>query len=75
MSLRIRVFLCAVLPQAPWSARKAELAQETSKKRLEEVREDASEPPRDYAPKTDPKDSGTLAEDFGLKKGDKAQQA
>ncbi len=52
-----------------------ELAHETSKKRLEEVREDVSEPPRDYAPKTDPKDSGTLAEDFGLKKGDKAQQA
>ncbi|SFR42432.1 hypothetical protein SAMN04488073_0976 [Marinobacter gudaonensis] len=52
-----------------------ELAQETSKKRLEEVREDAAEPPRDYAPKTDPKASGTLAEDFGLKKGDKAQQA
>jgi hypothetical protein len=52
-----------------------ELAQETSKKRLEEVREDTAEPPRDYAPKTDPKDSGTLAEDFGLKKGDKAQQA
>ncbi|TYC58001.1 DUF1043 family protein [Marinobacter sp. BW6] len=52
-----------------------ELAQETSKKRLEEVREDASEPPRDYAPKTDPKDSGTLAEDFGLKKGEKPQQA
>ena len=52
-----------------------ELAQETSRKRLEEVREDGVEPPRDYAPKSDPKDSGTLAEDFGLKKGDKAQQA
>lgn len=52
-----------------------ELAHETSKKRLEEVSEDAAEPPRDYAPKTDPKDAGTLAEDYGLAKGDKVQQA
>ena len=54
-----------------------ELAHETSRRRLEEVREDdGAEPPRDYAPKSDPKESGTLAEDFGLKKkGDKTQQA
>lgn len=52
-----------------------ELAQETSRKRLEEVSEDGVEPPRDYAPKTDPEASGTLAEDFGLKKGEKPQQA
>ena len=52
-----------------------ELAQETSRKRLEEVSEDGVEPPRDYAPKTDPEAKGTLAEDFGLRKGDKPQQA
>ncbi|MFT7338111.1 MAG: uncharacterized membrane-anchored protein YhcB (DUF1043 family) [Marinobacter maritimus] len=49
----------------------AELAEQTSRKRLEEVSEDGAEPPRDYAPKT----SGTLSEDFGLKKGEKATQA
>lgn len=48
----------------------AELAEETSRKRLEEASEDAAEPPRDYAPKT----SGTLSEDFGLKKGDKTTE-
>jgi uncharacterized membrane-anchored protein YhcB (DUF1043 family) len=45
-----------------------ELKHETSGKRLEEV---VDEPPRDYAPKT----SGTLSEDFGLNKGDKATEA
>ncbi|MDS1309417.1 YhcB family protein [Marinobacter xiaoshiensis] len=49
----------------------AELAEETSRKRLEEVSEDGAEPPRDYAPKT----SGTLSEDFGLKKGGKSAEA
>lgn len=48
-----------------------ELAEETSRKRLEDVTEDGAEPPRDYAPKS----SGTLSEDFGLKKGDKAAKA
>lgn len=48
-----------------------ELAEETSRKRLEEVSEDGAEPPRDYAPKT----SGTLSEDFGLKSGDKTAEA
>jgi len=48
-----------------------ELVEETSRKRLEEVTEDGAEPPRDYAPKS----SGTLSEDFGLKKGDKAAKA
>ena len=32
---------------------------------------DSSEPPRDYAPKADPKEKGTLSEDFGLPKGEK----
>jgi uncharacterized membrane-anchored protein YhcB (DUF1043 family) len=49
----------------------AELAEQTSRKRLEEVSEDGAGPPRDYAPKT----SGTLSEDFGLKKVDKAAEA
>jgi len=48
-----------------------ELAQETSRKRLEEVSEEGAEPPRDYAPKTDPEAKGTLAEDFGLPKKEK----
>ena len=29
--------------------------------------DDGFEPPRDYAPRSDPKEKGTLAEDFGLK--------
>jgi len=50
-----------------------ELQQETSGKRLEEVRENApAEPPRDYAPKKDPEAKGTLAEDFGLDEERKA---
>lgn len=49
-----------------------ELEQETSRARLEGVREDGVEPPRDYAPKSGPEEKGTLAEDFGLKKGDKS---
>lgn len=34
---------------------------------------DGAEPPRDYAPKEDPHDSGTLAEDYGLKERAKAK--
>ncbi|EON93946.1 hypothetical protein MARLIPOL_01415 [Marinobacter lipolyticus SM19] len=49
-----------------------ELERETARARLEDVREDGVEPPRDYAPKAGPEDKGTLAEDFGLKKGDKS---
>ncbi|AZT84570.1 DUF1043 family protein [Marinobacter sp. NP-4(2019)] len=49
-----------------------ELEQERSRARLEGAREDGVEPPRDYAPKSGPEDKGTLAEDFGLKKGDKS---
>lgn len=49
-----------------------ELERETARARLEGVREDGVEPPRDYAPKAGPEDKGTLAEDFGLKKGDKS---
>lgn len=40
-----------------------ELDKETSRARLEDVRD---EPPRDYAPKNDPAEKGTLAEDYGL---------
>ncbi|OEY65187.1 YhcB family protein [Marinobacter sp. X15-166B] len=32
----------------------------------------AAEPPRDYAPKSDPAEKGTLAEDFGLREKAKA---
>lgn len=49
-----------------------ELEQETSRARLEEVSEDAVAPPRDYAPKSDPQEKGTLAEDFGLSRKQKA---
>lgn len=34
---------------------------------------DSAEPPRDYAPRKDPAEKGTLAEDFGLKDGEKAK--
>ncbi len=50
----------------------AELERETSRARLEEVREDGVEPPRDYAPKSDPREKGTLAEDYGLPKKERA---
>ncbi|WP_372964278.1 YhcB family protein [Marinobacter sp.] len=46
------------------------LSQESSG-RLEHSESDSSEPPRDYAPKADPEEKGTLAEDFGLPKGEK----
>ncbi len=50
----------------------AELERETSRARLEDVREDGVEPPRDYAPKSDPGEKGTLAEDYGLPKKERA---
>ncbi|SFM41412.1 YhcB family protein [Marinobacter zhejiangensis] len=43
-----------------------ELDQETSRARLEDDRESGVEPPRDYAPKVDPSEKGTLSEDYGL---------
>ncbi|QSP94514.1 YhcB family protein [Marinobacter salinisoli] len=43
-----------------------ELGEDAARKRLEGLSDDGVEAPRDYAPKTDPKASGTLAEDFGL---------
>ncbi|MDC0661763.1 YhcB family protein [Marinobacter sp. SS21] len=43
-----------------------ELDREATRARLEDVRDDGVEPPRDYAPKSDPKEKGTLSEDFGL---------
>ncbi|MBE0486637.1 DUF1043 family protein [Marinobacter sp.] len=47
-----------------------ELGQDSSG-RLEHGNDETSEPPRDYAPKEDPNAQGTLAEDYGLKKGEK----
>lgn len=45
-----------------------ELEQETARGRLEggATGKDGFEAPRDYAPKSDPQEKGTLAEDFGL---------
>jgi hypothetical protein len=50
-----------------------ELQQETARGRLEggSADEDGAEPPRDYAPKSDPEEKGTLAEDFGLPENQK----
>ncbi|MDX5439203.1 MAG: YhcB family protein [Alteromonadaceae bacterium] len=42
-----------------------ELGQDDSG-RLGHGNDETSEPPRDYAPKADPEDKGTLAEDYGL---------
>ncbi|MEP1217155.1 MAG: YhcB family protein [Marinobacter sp.] len=52
-----------------------ELEKENARARLEEGSrgKDGVEPPRDYAPKSDPKEKGTLAEDFGL--AEKEQKA
>lgn len=52
-----------------------ELEQENAKARLEggALDKDGVEPPRDYAPKSDPEEKGTLAEDFGL--AEKQQKA
>src|SRR5690554_481042 len=47
-----------------------ELGQDASG-RLEHSEKEPAEPPRDYAPKADPEDKGTLAEDYGLAKGEK----
>lgn len=35
--------------------------------------DDGAEPPRDYAPKSDSNDSGTLADDYGLKEKENAK--
>lgn len=50
-----------------------ELEQQSAKARLEGSASDKDgvEPPRDYAPKNDPEEKGTLAEDFGLPKKDR----
>jgi uncharacterized membrane-anchored protein YhcB (DUF1043 family) len=50
-----------------------ELQQENANGRLEgsSADKDGAEPPRDYAPKSDPQEKGTLAEDFGLPKNQK----
>lgn len=51
-----------------------ELDKESSRARLGDDRDNGVEPPRDYAPKVDPSEKGTLAEDYGLasKSGEKA---
>ncbi len=49
-----------------------ELEQDSPRARIEDGNTESSEPPRDYAPKSDPKEKGTLAEDFGLKEKNKA---
>lgn len=50
-----------------------ELQQENATDRLEGKASDNDgvEPPRDYAPKSDPEQKGTLSEDFGLPKDKK----
>lgn len=45
-----------------------ELSSDASGRLENRAADETSEPPRDYAPKEDPDASGTLAEDFGLKK-------
>lgn len=50
-----------------------ELEQENARARLEADTsdKDGAEPPRDYAPKSDPGEKGTLAEDFGMPENQK----
>lgn len=50
-----------------------ELEQENARARLEGGANDKDgvEPPRDYAPKHDPQEKGTLAEDFGMPENQK----
>lgn len=49
-----------------------ELEVDQPRARIEAKHSDTAEPPRDYAPKTDPEDKGTLSEDFGLRNKQKA---
>lgn len=50
-----------------------EIEQNSAKARLAGGHSEGGfEPPRDYAPKSGPEDKGTLAEDFGLGKKEKA---
>ncbi|PPK52949.1 YhcB family protein [Marinobacter persicus] len=53
----------------------AELEQKSSGRLGHRSEEEPSEPPRDYAPKSDTDDSGMLAEDYGLDKEGKKQSA
>ncbi|MFW5823626.1 MAG: YhcB family protein [Marinobacter sp.] len=53
-----------------------ELEQEKKRARLTGTSvkdDDVAEPPRDYAPKKDPEEKGTLAEDYGLSDKEKAK--
>lgn len=49
-----------------------ELNQKEDTARLDRQKDSGFEPPRDYAPKSDPEEKGTLAEDYGLKEKNKA---
>lgn len=48
-----------------------EIEKTTTKARIQADQANDFEPPRDYAPKNDPKEKGTLSEDFGLAKKEK----
>ncbi len=50
-----------------------ELERENTRSRLTDASSEGLEPPRDYAPKKDPEEKGTLSEDFGLAKGENAK--
>lgn len=50
-----------------------ELDKKEETARLDGAKDSGFEPPRDYAPKSDPKEKGTLSEDFGLREKSKAE--
>lgn len=50
-----------------------ELEREKNEGRLGKSAGEGLEPPRDYAPKKDPEEKGTLSEDFGLANGENAK--
>jgi uncharacterized membrane-anchored protein YhcB (DUF1043 family) len=50
-----------------------ELERDNARSRLTSTSSEGLEPPRDYAPKKDPDEKGTLSEDFGLAKGENAK--
>ena len=50
-----------------------ELERDRARSRLTDSSSEGLEPPRDYAPKKDPEEKGTLSEDFGLESGESAK--
>ena len=50
-----------------------ELERDRARSRLTDASGEGLEPPRDYAPKKDPEEKGTLSEDFGLESGESAK--